>query len=178
MRSAYLTGKANETLAGREEWYRSEEARKAAGMTEAQWSEAGRCEGFVAQGVYAMLDESGKILKDTDGNYMSTGEANTVPVNPQNYWKSVAEKAPGTFIYDNSYVKCREITFGYTFPQSMLGKVIKAASVSFVARNPFIIWKNIPNIDPDSGYNTSGLGLEYGSLPSRKSFGLNVNLKF
>lgn len=178
MRSAYLTGKANETLVGREEWYRSEEARKAAGMTEEQWRASGNCEGYVAQGVYAQLDENGNIMKDADGNYLSTGEANTVPVNPQNYWKSVAEKAPGTFIYDNSYVKCREITFGYTFPQSMLGKVIKAASVSFVARNPFIIWKNIPNIDPDSGYNTSGLGLEYGSLPSRKSFGLNVNLKF
>ena len=53
-----------------------------------------------------------------------------------------------------------------------------ALSVSFVARNPFIVWKNIPNIDPDSGYNTSGLGLEYGSLPSRRSYGLNVNLKF
>lgn len=44
--------------------------------------------------------------------------------------------------------------------------------------NPFIVWKNIPNIDPDSGYNTSGLGLEYGSLPSRLSYGINVNLKF
>jgi hypothetical protein len=40
------------------------------------------------------------------------------------------------------------------------------------------VWKNIPNIDPDSGYNTSGLGLEYGSLPSRRSYGLNVNVKF
>ena len=82
------------------------------------------------------------------------------------------------FIYDNSYVKCREITFGYTFPEKWLGKVVKAMSVSFVARNPFIVWKNIPNIDPDSGYNTSGLGLEYGSLPSRRSYGLNVNVKF
>lgn len=177
MRSAYLTGKANETLVGREEWYRSEEARKAAGMTESEWRAAGKCEGYIAKGVYAVLNDD-EIAKDEAGNYLSTGEQNTIPVNPQNYWKSVAEKAPGIFIYDNSYVKCREITFGYTFPERMLGKFVKALSVSFVARNPFIIWKNIPNIDPDSGYNTSGLGLEYGSLPSRKSFGLNVNLKF
>ena len=82
-------------------------------------------------------------------------------------------------VIDNgSYVKCREITFGYTFPENMLGKYVKGLAVSFVARNPFIIWKNIPNIDPDSSYNTSGLGLEYGSLPSRKSYGLNVNVKF
>jgi hypothetical protein len=52
-------------------------------------------------------------------------------------------------------------------------------SLSFVARNPFIVYKNIPNIDPDSNYNnTTGMGLEYGSLPSRKSYGFNVNIKF
>lgn len=166
MRSAYLTGKSNATLAGREEWYRSEEARKAAGMTEAQWRAAGKCEGFVAEGV----------VDNGDGTYSK----NTYPVNPQNYWKSVAEKAPATFIYDNSYIKCREITCGYTFPQKWLGEggPVKSLSVSFVARNPFIVWKNIPNIDPDSNYNTSGMGLEYGSLPSRRSYGFNVNVKF
>ena len=164
MRSAYLTGKANETLPGREEWYASEEARKAAGMTEDEWKEAKMTKGFIAEGV----------IEKEDGTY----EKNNIPVNPQSYWKTVVAKAQSLFIYDNSYVKCREITFGYTFPESMLGKYVKALSVSFVARNPFIVWKNIPNIDPDSSYNTSGLGLEYGSLPSRRSYGLNVNLKF
>ena len=51
MRSAYLTGKATGTLPGREEWYRSEEARKAAGMTEEQWRTAGKCEGLIVDGV-------------------------------------------------------------------------------------------------------------------------------
>ena len=164
MRSAYQTGKAMGTLEGREEWYRSEEARIAAGMTIADWRAAGKVEGLIVDGV----------IDNGDGTY----RPNDIPVNPEAYWKSAADSAPGMFIYDNSYVKCREITFGYTFPESMLGKSIKGLSVSFVARNPFIVWKNIPNIDPDSGYNTSGLGLEYGSLPSRRSFGFNVNLKF
>ena len=164
MRSAYLTGKATGTLPRREEWYRSEEARKAAGMTEEQWRTAGKCEGLIVDGV----------VDNGDGTYSK----NTYAVNPQNYWKSVAEKAPALFIYDNSYIKCREITFGYTFPSSMLGKFVKSLSLSFVARNPFIVWKNIPNIDPDSNYNTSGMGLEYGSLPSRRSYGFNINVKF
>ncbi len=164
MRSAYLTGKATGTLPGREEWYRSEEARKAAGMTEEQWRAAGKCEGLIVDGV----------VDNGDGTYSK----NTYAVNPQNYWKSVAEKAPALFIYDNSYIKCREITFGYTFPSSMLGKFVKSLSLAFVARNPFIVWKNIPNIDPDSNYNTSGMGLEYGSLPSRRSYGFNINVKF
>ena len=164
MRSAYATGKAPGTLEGREEWYRSEENRKAANMSIEEWRAAGNCQGLIVDGV----------IQNADGTYRK----NDIPVNPENYWKTVTDNAPGMFIYDNSYVKCREITFGYDFPESMLGKKIKGLSISFVARNPFIVWKNIPNIDPDSGYNTSGLGLEYGSLPSRRSYGININVKF
>lgn len=164
MRSAYQTGKAKETLAGREEWYQSEEARLAAGKTIAEWRAEGKARGYVIPGV----------IEQADGSF----KPNDIPVNPEAYWKSAADNAPSMFIYDNSYVKCREITFGYTFPEKMLGNFVKGLTVSFVARNPFIVWKNIPNIDPDSGYNTSGLGLEYGSLPSRRSYGLNVNVKF
>ena len=164
MRSAYETGKATETLEGRDEWYRSEENRKAANMTLDQWRAAGKCEGYVVPGV----------IDNGDGTYRT----NDIAINPESYWKSVSRDVPSLFIYDNSYVKCREITFGYTFPEKWLGKYVKGLNVSFVARNPFIVWKNIPNIDPDSGYNTSGLGLEYGSLPSRRSYGFNVNVKF
>ena len=164
MRQAYESGKASETLEGREEWYRSEENRKAANMTLDEWRGAGLCEGYIVPGV----------IKNADGSY----SPNNIPVNPESYWQSASRNCPSMFIYDNSYVKCREITFGYTFPEKMMGKVVKSLSVSLVARNPFIIWKNIPNIDPDSGYNTSGLGLEYGSLPSRRSYGFNVNVKF
>lgn len=164
MRSAYDTGKAMETLAGRDEWYNSEEARLAAGMSSEEWMAAGNTKGFIVPGV----------IVDADG----TSRPNDIAINPENFWRSAAKNAPGLFIYDNSYVKCREITLGYTFSQKTLGSFVKGLTVSFVARNPFIVWKNIPNIDPDSGYNTSGMGLEYGSLPSRRSYGLNVNLKF
>lgn len=164
MRSAYMTGKAAETVAGREEWYRSEERRMEAGMTPSEWLASGNREGYIVPGV----------IDNGDGTYRE----NNIPVNPQDYWTHVGNYAPSMFIYDNSYIKCREITFGYTFPEKWLGKFVKSLSVSFVARNPFTIWKNIPNIDPDSGYNTSGMGLEYGSLPSRRSYGFNVNVKF
>ena len=164
MRSAFISGKAQETVAGREEWYRSEERRMEAGMTQSEWRASGNCEGYIVPGV----------IDNGDGTYRE----NNIPVNPQDYWTHAGNYAPSTFIYDNSYIKCREITFGYTFPEKWLGKFVKSLSVSFVARHPFTIWKNIPNIDPDSGYNTSGMGLEYGSLPSRRSYGFNVNVKF
>ena len=126
MRSAYATGRAEETLAGREEWYASEEARMAANMSLDEWRAAGMCNGYIVPGV----------IKNADGTYRE----NDIPVDPEAYWKTASDNCPSLFVYDNSYVKCREITFGYTFP--------------------------------------AGLGLEYGSLPSRRSYGFNVNVKF
>ena len=161
-RSAYETGKAKETLVGRAEWYASEEARKAAGVTS----------GWVATGGY-LVDG---VVDNGDGTYSE----NTKYINPEDYWYEVSRNSPELFIYDNSYIKCRELTLSLDFPKEWLDKkgIVKHVGISFVARNPFIIWKNIKDIDPDAQYNTSGLGLEYGSLPSRRSYGLNFNIKF
>ena len=163
-RAAYESGKAKATLQGRDDWYRSEEQREAAGIKKgaASWKPTG---GFIAPGV----------IDNGDGTYRQ----NDIYINPEDYWMSVCRNAPSMFIYDNSYVKCRELTLSYQVPTVWLHNWVKGLSISFVARNPFIVWKNIPDIDPDSNYNnTTGMGLEYGSLPSRKSYGFNVNVKF
>lgn len=163
-RAAYESGKSKATMEGRDSWYASEEQRQAAGIPKGSdnWKPTG---GFIAPGV----------IDNGDGTY----RPNDIIINPEDYWMSVCRNAPSMFIYDNSYIKCREIVLSYQFPKKWLGKVLQDMSVSFVARNPFIVWKNIPNIDPDSNYNnTTGMGLEYGSLPSRKSYGINVNIKF
>lgn len=92
--------------------------------------------GFIAPGV----------IDNGDGTYRE----NDIVINPEKYWMSVCRNAPSMFIYDNSYVKCREITLSYTLPKAWLKNVVDGLTISFVARNPFIVWKNIPNIDPDS----------------------------
>ena len=53
-------------------------------------------------------------------------------------------------------------------------------SISFVARNLAVLWKNIPNIDPESTYSFNGgaQGLEYFALPATRSFGFNLNASF
>ena len=161
-RASFETGKAMETLTGRAEWYASEEARRAAGVTTG-WTATG---GYLVDGV----------IDNGDGTYRE----NDIYINPEDYWMEVSRKSPELFIYDNSYIKCRELTLGLDFPKEWLDKkgIVKHVGISFVARNPFIVWKNIKDIDPDAQYNTSGLGLEYGSLPSRRSYGLNFNIKF
>lgn len=162
-RAAHESGKDKATLAGREEWYKSEEARQAAGVPKGDlWTPTG---GYLAPGV----------IDNGDGTY----RANDIYINPEDYWMSVSRNAPSMFIYDNSYIKCREVSLTYNVPTTLLRNKVKGLTVSAVARNPFIVWKNIPNIDPDSNYNnTTGMGMEYGSLPSRRSYGFNVNIKF
>lgn len=83
--------------------------------------------GFIAPGV----------IDNGDGTYRE----NDIIINPEKYWMNVCRNAPSMFIYDNSYVKCREITLSYTLPKTWLKNVIDGLTVSFVARNPFIVWK-------------------------------------
>jgi len=162
------------TLPGRAEFSHSEELRLAAAMTEDQWRDAGKVQGYVPQGVV-------QTGEDANGNPIY--QKNTNAVDPSVYWPAFYSDGNGVaipFIFDASYIKLRELTLGYSFSSSLLHSWgIKSLSISVVSRNPFYIYKKLPNIDPESNYqNGNGQGIEYGSLPSRRSFGMNLNLKF
>jgi TonB-linked SusC/RagA family outer membrane protein len=161
-------GSLNTTLEGREEWIASEEERQSLGYTAEQWREMGRVKGLVPQGVVA----------DADGNYVQ----NTRAVDPSVYWPQIVSSGgvARPYIYDGSYVKMREISLGYSFPSKLVSRFgIRDLQLSVVSRNPFIIYKDTPNVDPDSNYNNgNGQGLEYGSLPTRRSWGFNLNFRF
>lgn len=160
------SGKLKTTLEGRDAWYQSEEKRLQAGVLEGNWTPTG---GYIAQGVVETTDAGGNTIY----------EENTKKIDPQDYWVYITDNVAAPFVYDNSYVKLREITLTYRLPNNLISKFAESCSVSFVARNPFIIYKSIDNIDPESNYNNSfGMGLEYGSLPSRRSYGLNLSIKF
>lgn len=159
-------GKSNFTLEGRDAWYESEEKRLQAGVNAAIWTPTG---GYIAKGVIEQTDTEGNI----------TYTENTKPVDPQDYWGYVTNNIASPFIYDNTYVKVREITLSYRVPNKVIKGFAESCTLSFVARNPFILYKGVDNIDPESTYNNSyGMGLEYGSLPSRRNFGFNLNVKF
>ncbi|RWY53829.1 SusC/RagA family TonB-linked outer membrane protein [Mucilaginibacter gilvus] len=169
-----IRGSSLTTLPGRAEWIKSEEDRQTAGMSIEQWTAAGNVKGYVPQGV---------VQTGTDGSGNPVYAKNTRALDPSIYWANYYSDGNGVatpFIYDASYVKMREITLSYHIPTVISSKWgIKSMTVALVSRNPFIIHKNVPNVDPDSNYNNgNGQGLEYGSLPSRKSWGFNLNVKF
>lgn len=170
---AVLRGSHEITLEGRQEWIHSEEERQAANKTAVEWKEMGNVSGYVPQGVVRNgVDNAGKPV------YVK----NTQALDPGQYWSLFYADAKGIttpFLYDASYIKVRELSLMYSLPQAMLKKAgIGAVTLSVVSRNPFILHKNVPNVDPDSNYNNgNGQGLEYGSLPSRRSWGLNLNVR-
>lgn len=97
--------------------------------------------------------------------------------NKATYGNSIVE----TSVFDASYVKLRQVTLGYNLPAKWFSSVgIQGLRVSFVGRNLAILYKKVPHIDPESGYtnNIAAQGQEFGQLPSTRSLGFSLNVKF
>ncbi len=85
------------------------------------------------------------------------------------------------FVYDASFVKLRQVIIGYQLPIEKFGFLSKlqGASVSFIARNLFILYKKTPNVDPESVFSAGNAqGIEQFGVPRTRSFGLSLNVKF
>ena len=115
---------------------------------------------------------------DPEGNPIYV--ENDIYVNPQSYWQSFQDVSPEPFIIDASYIKFRELAFSFDFPRRWLRKTpIAGVQLTAFARNLCILYTNVKNIDPESSYyNGNGQGFEYGSLPSRRTFGFGIKVKF
>ncbi len=110
------------------------------------------------------------------------GAANTVTADAQGYYRSLAQQVTATHVMDGDFVKLRQINLGYTLPQNIVNKlaVFSSVQVSFVARNLAILMKKSDNIDPEATFssNVRYYGIEGTSLPTTRSYGINLNLKF
>lgn len=138
----------------------------------------GRYDGLVAEGVNV-------IGKDEDGKYICQVNE-TLTDNVVTYWN----KGKGDrynfeeYIYDTSFLKLKELRLEYNFPKALLNKqkkmILQGASIAFYATNLFCISK-YPFYDPEvGGFNGANItrGIEAGSFPMNRSFGVNLKLKF
>lgn len=84
-------------------------------------------------------------------------------------------------IYDASFTKLREVQLSYTIPNKILGKSgVRDITLSIVGRN-LMLWSKVPHVDPETASTSGGTiipGVESVAIPSTKSFGVNVGLKF
>ena len=118
--------------------------------------------------------ESGVVLDAVDPN----GAANTVNITGQEYWQRIADIAE-PYVYAQDNVRLRELAIGYSFPDvSALG--MESVNLQLIGRNLFFINKKAEDIDPEAalGTNLGGQGIALGNLPTLRSIGLNVTLKF
>lgn len=113
----------------------------------------------------------------------SDGGPNETPTTPNLYFTNLGREIGGIaeeFIYDNNTIYVRQLRLGYALPDGFVARFgLRSASVSAIARNPFILYKTAPNIDPTLSMNRGNAqGLERMLTPSVRSFGVNLNLQF
>ena len=119
--------------------------------------------------------DDGMIFK---GVY-ADGTANNQVISAQEYYKA-SYNISEAYVYSSTFVKLREVKLAYNLNKSFVKKLgLEAASITVVGRNLFFIYKDAPNIDPETAFNTGNAqGLESLALPTTRSYSLNVNLKF
>jgi hypothetical protein len=112
------------------------------------------------------------------------GSRNTKPTTNPSDWgnnQGYRREPNKSFIYDASFIKLREASISYSLPAKLLTNTfIKDAKFSLVGTNLWIIKKNLPYADPESGMSSGNLsrGYSVGSLPTTRDIGFNVTFKF
>ncbi len=138
-------------------------------------------------GTTANIREQGIIVdgvaatQDADGNWVSDGTANSTVIGAQShFFYNQGYVLNAADIYDASFVKLREMRLSYAFPKSVFAKTpFRSVRLSIVGRNIAILHKNVPNIDPEAGVSSGNIqGFEGGQLPTERSVGFNLSLKF
>lgn len=121
----------------------------------------------------------------TDGVADVAGTQNTDVMSRYDYyanpegWTSIG--APHEMhVHDASFVKLRELKLGYNFPSKLISNSpFTSASIAFVGRNLWIIHKNAPYTDPESGIGAGNRqGYQSGAYPAVKTYGLNLKFTF
>lgn len=108
-----------------------------------------------------------------------SGSKNEEVVSAEKYYHRIYSIAEAN-VYDASYVKLREVALSYRLPHLWTQKLhLQEASVTLTGRNLWTIYKSVPNIDPESALTTGNAqGVEAYSLPTTRSFGVNLSVKF
>jgi hypothetical protein len=151
--------------------------------------------GVMYSGTVASLRNAGLVAEtvaNREGTFIDKGVVlrggvyvpNDVPVQSmQDFWVNYSKSSntEGS-VFDASYVKLREIRFGYQLPVQWISKVkLQKAEIALEGRNLWIIKDHVPHIDPEAnmfGTQSAGEAVEFNSVPSTRSFGVNLRLNF
>jgi len=110
------------------------------------------------------------------------GSPNIVRTPLQTFYETVnTSSIREEFAYNAGFWKLRQLSMGYDFTKMLPSRLfVKGLRLSAVANNVAILKKWVPNIDPEQANNVSDNqeGLEGTGLPTSRSIGFNLNVKF
>jgi len=88
--------------------------------------------------------------------------------------------ASDRWIEDASYVRLKNISLGYNFPESLLSKIKLSSARIYISGQNLLTISDYKGLDPEVSYRSSNtnVGLDYGSYPNVKSYTLGLNIGF
>ena len=131
---------------------------------------AGRDEGFII---------GDGVVANADGSY----SPNTTKVLPVAYYGDYYRRANvEANSFSASYLKLREVRLEYSLPKAFVSrsKALTGATIGLYGRDLAMLTA-FPMFDPETAALNGGTimpGVEIGQLPSTRTMGLNVTLKF
>lgn len=138
------------------------------------------------------LDNRGQIFIDEGVNEVQDGEGNityvpnATPVRSmQDFWTNYTNNSntEGS-IFGADYVKLREVLLSYSLPSNLFdNSFIRGLSIGVEARNLWLIDSEVPHVDPEASFFGpsligGGANIEFWSIPSARSIGLNLKAQF
>lgn len=140
--------------------------------------------GQMYHGSNGLLDFYGMSKKTENRNqsmvfdaWKEDGTKNDIAITPDKMEKfySVLNGIDAASVYDNSFIKIRELSVSYNIFKSSWCDVV----ISGFARN-ILVWTELPNFDPEAsqGNNNMAGAFERFSLPQTSSYGFGAIVKF
>ncbi|RKR84565.1 TonB-linked SusC/RagA family outer membrane protein [Mucilaginibacter gracilis] len=81
------------------------------------------------------------------------------------------------YVEDGSFAKVKNLQLGYTFPQSITGKVFNTVRVYGQVKNAYTLTK-YTGYDPEISGGILNSGVDYGAYPQARTFSFGLDLKF
>ncbi|MFI0430242.1 SusC/RagA family TonB-linked outer membrane protein [Mariniflexile sp. HMF6888] len=124
--------------------------------------------------VLALIDPNGSA---SDVNNVYVVNPNTTIVGFKNNNSNRNDRFSDKFVEDGSFIRCKNITLGYTFPEDLLNKIhLSKLRVYANVTNAFLITK-YKGMDPEVGsWNPLQAGIDTGFYPQPRIFTLGLNL--
>jgi hypothetical protein len=119
------------------------------------------------------------VVQNADGTYSPNTKKVTLPDYYADYYRRANVESNS---FDASFIKLREMRLEFNLPQPLLArmKAFQQASIALYGRDLAMITK-FPMFDPETAaLNGSTIlpGVEIGQLPSTRTFGMNLTMKF